>query len=56
MLVVGIQNPGALHGYEKSSKHRKAERLIRQVAESQILSKEDLFETIEPAFQATVYT
>ena len=41
ILVVGVQDRTRLHGYEKSSKHRKAERLIRQGSDLLILSERD---------------
>ncbi|MDE0269167.1 MAG: exonuclease domain-containing protein [Acidimicrobiaceae bacterium] len=41
MLVVGTQNKNSLNGYEKSSKHRKAEALIEKGADIQILSEDD---------------
>ncbi len=46
MLVVGTQNKSQLDGYEKSSKHRKAEALINRGADIQILSEQDFFELI----------
>lgn len=46
ILVVGAQDRTRLHGYEKSSKHRKAERLIRQGAELRILSERDFKELL----------
>ena len=44
MLVVGIQDKSKLNGYEKSSKHRKAEALIEQGLNIQILSECDFSE------------
>ena len=44
MLVVGIQDKIKLNGYEKSSKHRKAEALIEQGVNIQILSECDFSE------------
>ena len=44
MLVVGIQDKSRLNGYEKSSKHRKAEYRIKQGVNIQILSKDDFSE------------
>ena len=41
MLVVGTQNKSQLNGYEKSSKHRKAEALVEKGADIQILSESD---------------
>ena len=46
ILVVGIQNQSALAGYSKSSKHRKAENLIKQGVEIRILSENDFREAI----------
>ena len=47
MLVVGTQNRQALRGYEKSSKHRKAESLIEQGLEIQILTEADFRALVE---------
>ena len=44
MLVVGIPDKSKLNGYEKSSKHRKAEALIEQGVNIQILSECDFSE------------
>ena len=44
MLVVGLQNKRMLGGHEKSRKQRRAEELIRQGTDIQILSEEDFFE------------
>jgi len=44
MLVVGTQDRKKLAGYNKSSKHRKAETLIDQGIEIAILSESDFFE------------
>lgn len=41
ILVVGTQETHRLNGYDKSSKHRKAERLNRDGAGIQILTEED---------------
>lgn len=41
MLVVGIQDTTKLAGYSKSSKHRKAEELIKKGIEIRILSEND---------------
>ncbi len=46
MLIVGIQDQSKLRGYEKSSKHRKAEVMIEKGSEIQILSESDFFELI----------
>ncbi len=43
MLVVGIQASSKLAGYEKSSKHRKAEKLISEGHNLRILSENDFF-------------
>lgn len=44
MLVVGIQDDTKLAGYEKSSKHRKAEELIESGINIRILSENDFVE------------
>ena len=44
MLVVGIQDKSTLNGYEKSRKYRKAEDLIKQGVNIQILSECDFSE------------
>jgi len=44
ILVVGIQDSSKLAGYEKSSKHRKAEKLIQKGAQMKILTEEDFIE------------
>ncbi|MCY3827144.1 MAG: exonuclease domain-containing protein [Candidatus Dadabacteria bacterium] len=41
ILVVGIQDERKLGGYEKSSKHRKAEELIKRGVDIQIMSEQD---------------
>lgn len=41
ILVVGIQDERKLGGYEKSSKHRKAEKLIKRGVDIQIMSEQD---------------
>lgn len=46
MLVVGIQDKNKLNGYDKSSKHRKAEDLIEQGEGIQILSETDFREIV----------
>ena len=43
MLVVGIQDESRLNGYEKSSKHRKAELLVAQGVDIQILSTQYIY-------------
>ena len=47
MLVVGLQDGNRLNGYEKSSKHRKAEQLISDGTDIQILSEDDFLEVIK---------
>lgn len=47
MLVVGIQDKNRLKGYDKSGKHLKAEALIEQGQEIQILSESDFREIAE---------
>lgn len=44
MLVVGTQDSSKLAGYEKSSKHRKAEELINKGFSIKILSEKDFIE------------
>lgn len=46
MLIVGTQDKTKLRGYEKSSKHRKAESLIEQGVSIEIYSESDFFEVI----------
>src|SRR5688572_14591876 len=46
ILCVGIQDRDKLAGYEKSSKHRKAEQMIAAGAELSIISEEDLWALI----------
>ena len=46
ILVVGTQDKSKLKGYEKSTKHRKAETLIKNGVEIQILSESDFAELI----------
>ena len=41
LLVVGAQNMDRLAGYDKSTKHRKAESLIAQGKNIHILSEQD---------------
>ena len=41
LLVVGVQDKNSLSGYEKSSKHRKAEQQIRDGIALRILSEDD---------------
>ena len=47
MLVVGTQDRRKLNGYEKSSKHRKAEALIEMGVDIQILSERDYSELMD---------
>ena len=44
MLIVGFQDATKLAGYEKSSKHRKAEELIKSGMKIKILSENDFAE------------
>ena len=46
MLVVGTQDRTKLKGYDKSTKHRKAESLIAKGAEIQIFSERDFLDLI----------
>ena len=46
MLVVGTQNATVLRGYDKSSKHRKAEAIIGKSGSIEILSEEDLWQRV----------
>lgn len=47
LLVVGTQDKNRLAGYEKSSKHRKAEELIKKGFQTKILSEQDFKKMIE---------
>lgn len=47
ILVVGVQNMSNLNGYSKSTKHRKAEQLIKQGVHIQILSESDFLELVD---------
>ena len=49
MLVVGTQDKTKLNGYEKSSKHRKAELLVEKGADIQVLSESDFHELMNVA-------
>ena len=49
MLVVGTHDRSRLKGYEKSSKHRKAEALIEKGVDIQILSETDFSELMSLA-------
>jgi DNA polymerase-3 subunit epsilon len=46
LLVVGIQNDDRLAGYDKSSKHRKAEDLINKGQQIRIISENDFLEMV----------
>ena len=46
ILVVGTQDRNKLNGYEKSSKHRKAESLSSQGIDIQILSERDFLDIV----------
>ena len=46
ILVVGLQDMARLRGYEKSSKHRKAEELIGGGQDLRILSENDFIEIL----------
>jgi DNA polymerase-3 subunit epsilon len=47
LLVVGIQKKDKLAGYEKSSKHRKAEQLITKGQNIRIITENDFFQMIQ---------
>lgn len=47
LLVVGIQNKDRLAGYEKSSKHRKAEQLIINGQNIRIITENDFLDMVE---------
>lgn len=47
ILVVGVQDHDRLAGYDKSSKHRKAEELINKGQQIRIISENDFVEMIE---------
>ena len=47
LLVVGVQDKNRLNGYEKSSKHRKAEQQIRDGIALRILSEDDFMAMID---------
>ena len=49
MLIVGLQDRARLRGYDKSSKHRKAEVLIQAGQGLQILSEDDFTEMLRLA-------
>ena len=46
MLVVGTQDKNKLNGYEKSAKHRRAEALVDQGQDIQILSEQDFYDLV----------
>lgn len=46
LLVVGLQNKAVLAGYDKSSKHRRAEELMARGADLRILSEDDFVELV----------
>ena len=54
MLVVGTQDRKKLNGYEKSSKHRKAESLIYQGVDIQILSESDFSLLSQQSYRTTL--
>ena len=47
-LVVGTHDVSLLAGYDKSSKHRKAEELIAQGIEIQIITERDFLTSSPP--------
>jgi DNA polymerase-3 subunit epsilon len=47
ILAVGIQNKDRLAGYDKSSKHRKAEQLIASGQNIRIITENDFFDMIQ---------
>lgn len=47
MLVVGVQRENNVAGYSKSGKHRKAEALISEGQDIQILTEEDFLDLIK---------
>ena len=49
VLVVGTQSRARLKGYDKSTKHRKAEERVAAGAEIQILSERDFLDLMEVA-------
>lgn len=49
VLVVGIQDPSRLVGYDKSSKHRRAEELVAQGHPIRIICEQDLERLIADA-------
>lgn len=46
ILVVGVQDANKMNGYEKSTKHRKAEELIAQGHEIQIMTERNFFDAL----------
>ena len=49
MLIIGTQDKTKLKGYDKSTKHRKAEALIAKGAEIEIFSENDFLNFIGAA-------
>ena len=49
ILVVGVQNLATLAGYEKSSKHRRAEELIQQGHEIRIIHEDSFLALVREA-------
>ena len=47
MLIVGTQDKSKLNGYEKSAKHRRAEALVNQGEDIQILSEQDFYDLVD---------
>jgi DNA polymerase-3 subunit epsilon len=47
LLVVGIQNKDRLAGYDKSSKHRKAEQLMAKGQNIRIITENDFLDMVE---------
>jgi len=47
LLVVGIQNKDRLAGYEKSSKHRKAEKLVQTGQLIRIITEKDFLGMVQ---------
>jgi DNA polymerase III subunit epsilon len=56
MLVLGDQDLRRLAGYEKSSKHRKAERLIAEGQQIRILGESDFMRIVSSAKRQQVQT
>jgi DNA polymerase-3 subunit epsilon len=47
MLIVGFQDSYKLGGYEKSTKHRKAEELVKKGQQIKIFSEDDFRKIVE---------